>query len=127
MSMPLKLKKILQSIKNMQTETITNENGTAVKFADGTMICTLQTKVTDQAIANAYGSLYQSIRVWTFPVPFVERPAVSCSEAQWGTGCSWGSVRGANATTATLRIMDAFQRQAGTNVSISAIAIGRWK
>ena len=23
----------------MQTETITNENGTAIKFADGTMIC----------------------------------------------------------------------------------------
>lgn len=127
MSMPLTLKKILQSIKNMQIETITNENGTAIKYPNGWMICTLQTTVTDQAIENAYGSLYQSIRVWTFPVPFVKRPAVSCSEAQWGTGCSWGSVRGANATTATLRIMDAFQRQAGTNVSISAIAIGRWK
>lgn len=37
MSMPLTLKKILQSIKNMQTETITNENGTAIKYPDGTL------------------------------------------------------------------------------------------
>lgn len=126
MSMPLPFKNA-QEIENLKMETIENENGTAIKFPDGTMICTLQTTVTDQAIENAYDNLYQSIRVWTFPVPFVERPAVSCSEAQWGTGCSWGSVRGANATTATLRIMDAFPRKTGTNVSISAIAIGRWK
>lgn len=37
--MSLLIKKILQKIKNMETETITNENGTAIKFADGTMIC----------------------------------------------------------------------------------------
>lgn len=125
MSMPLK--KILQSIKNMQTEIITNENGTAIKYPDGTMICTLQTTVTDQAIANAYGSLYQSTRTWTFPVPFISRPAVSCSEAQWGTGCSWGAIRGVDKTSATLRIMDAFSRPTGTNTYFSAIAIGRWK
>lgn len=37
--MSLLIKKILQKIKNMQTEIITNANGTAIKFADGTMIC----------------------------------------------------------------------------------------
>lgn len=126
MSMPLPFKNA-EEIETLKIEKIINENGTAIKFPDGTMICTLQTTVTDQAIENAYGNLYQSIRVWTFPVPFVERPAVSCSEAQWGTGCSWGSVRGANATTATLRIMDAFPRPTGTNTYFSAIAIGRWK
>ena len=36
--MPL-LKQILSKIKNMETQTITNEKGTAVKFGDGTMIC----------------------------------------------------------------------------------------
>ncbi len=127
MSMPLTLKKILQSIKNMQTEIITNENGTAIKYPDGTMICTLQTTVTDQAIDNAYGNLYQAQRVWNFPVPFIEKPAVSCSEFQWGSGASWGSIRGASATSATLRGTDIASRSTGTNVSISAIAIGRWK
>ena len=49
------LKKILEKIKSMQTEIITNANGTAVKFADGTMICTLNITVIDQAIDTKYG------------------------------------------------------------------------
>lgn len=34
------IKGLLKKIKNMQTETITNENRTAIKFGDGTMVCT---------------------------------------------------------------------------------------
>ncbi len=36
MSMPLK--RILESLKNMQIETITNENGIAIKYPDGTIL-----------------------------------------------------------------------------------------
>lgn len=111
----------------MEIERIENENGTAIKFPDGTMICTLEKTVTDQAINGAYGSLFQSIRVWTFPVPFIETPAVSCSQFQWGTGASWGGIRGASTVSAALRVYDAFSRAAGTDTHISAIAIGRWK
>ena len=124
--MPL-LKMVLNKIKNMEIERIENENGTAIKFPDGTMICTLEKTVTDQAINGAYGSLFQSTRVWTFPVPFIETPAVSCSQFQWGTGASWGGIRGASTVSATLRVYDAFSRAAGTDTHISAIAIGRWK
>ena len=105
-------------------ETITNENGTAIKFQDGTMIQYVYMEVTDQAIDSAYGSLYNGLRVWTFPLPFVgTRPSVSCTQFQWGNGASWGSVRGASATTATLRGTDISSRSAGTTTSISAIAI----
>lgn len=88
--MSLLIKKILQKIKNMETETITNENGTAIKFADGTMICTLNITVTDQAISNAYSNVFTGIRDWTYPVPFVEKPSVTCGMFKWGTSASWG-------------------------------------
>ena len=56
MSMPLIMNKILKKIKNMQIETITNENGTAIKYSDGWMICLLDTTVTDQAINRQYST-----------------------------------------------------------------------
>lgn len=105
-----------------------NENGSWIKFDDGTMICALNTVVTDQAIEGAYGSLYQGARNWEFPQPFVEPPTVTCSHFHWGNSASWGCVTGAPSNTnASLRGIDAFPRAAGTQVRISAAAIGKWK
>lgn len=59
--MSLLIKKMLQSIKNMQAETITNENGTAIKFPDGTMIQYGQATNT----AQGYGEV-------NFPVNFLD-------------------------------------------------------
>ena len=121
------LKKILEKIKSMQTEIITNENGTAIKFADGTMICTLNITVTDQAISNAYSNVFTGIRDWTYPVPFVEKPSVTCGMFKWGTSASWGGVSGIGNVSASLIGYDFYSRAAGTSVNISAIAVGRWK
>ena len=123
------LKKILEKIKSMQTEIIANANGTAVKFADGTMICTLNITVIDQAIDTKYGdtALYYKTREWTFPASFIEKPAVTCSMFKWGTSGSWGGVYGINNSNATLIGYDFYSRAAGTSVNISAIAVGRWK
>ena len=119
-------KKVLNKLKNMQTEVVTNSNGTAVKFSDGTMICTLNIAVMDQAIDTKYGdtALYYKTRDWTFPVAFTERPSVVCSMFKWGTGGSWGGVYSINSNAnATLIGYDFYSRAAGTNVNISAIAI----
>ena len=124
--MPL-LKQILSKIKNMEIEKIENENGTAIKYADGRLICTLNITVTDQAISNAYSNVFTGIRDWTYPVPFVEKPSITCGMFKWGTSASWGGVSGVGNTSASLIGYDFFQREAGTNVHISAIAIGRWK
>lgn len=105
-------------------ESGSNANGSWVKYADGTMIQYVYMEVADQAINNAYGVLYQSQRVWTFPIPFVGiRPSVSCSQFQWGNGASWASIRGVNSTSAVLRGIDVSSREAGTTTTISAIAI----
>ena len=107
-----------------------NTNGYYVKFANGVMIEWNKMLVTDQAIANSYGSLYQGIRNITFPVAFVDNtPTVTCSEFQYGTQASWGCVVGNNTTLTgtTLRGFDVASRPSGTNVHISWMAIGRWK
>ena len=121
------IREILKSIKGNKTETITNENGTAIKFSNGTMICFMYITVTDQAISNAYSNVFTGIRDWTYPVPFVEKPSITCGMFKWGTSASWGGVSGVGNTSASLIGYDFFQREAGTNVHISAIAIGRWK
>lgn len=109
-------------------ESGSNDNGEKwVKFSDGTMICTLNIIVTDQAIDTAYGSLFQGYRVWKYPQAFIERPTVTCSHFFWGTSASCGAVSGVYGETCTLRGYDIQSRAAGTNCQIGAIAIGRWK
>lgn len=56
------LKDILNNLKGNKIETITNSNGIAVKFPDGTML--------------AYGTKTMSVSYGTvnFPVAFVENP-----------------------------------------------------
>lgn len=104
-----------------------NENGSYIKFGDGTMICWVKMIVTDQTIDNPYGSLFQATRRWCYPKPFVYKPVVNCSQFLWGTSASWGSVNNAEPTYAVLRGIDPISRPSGTQVRISAIAIGKWK
>ena len=104
-----------------------NTNGYYIKFYDGTMIQYLNIEVTDQAINNTYGSLYQGSRTWTYPVEFNDNNvSVTCGQFQWGTSASWGTVVSADKTSANLRGIDAFSRATGTAVKIQAIAIGKW-
>lgn len=121
------MRRILEKFKSSEIETVTNSNGTAVKLPDGTMICTLDTTVTDQVINRSYGDLYWGSRTWNFPVAFIEKPAVSCGMFKWGTGMSWGNVSGITTTYATLVGIDIAIRDTGTPTEIHAIAIGRWK
>jgi len=110
-----------------QTETVTNDNGTAIKFPDGKMICYFNKTVTDQAINTALGSIYKGNRVWDYPEPFIEMPVVTCGQFKWSTGSSWGGVAGTNHLRATLTGYDCYSRAAGTSCTIQATAIGRWK
>lgn len=103
-----------------------NANGEYVKFADGTMVCTLSTAVTDQGIDTAYTTLYQGSRNWIFPAEFSGTPSVTCGCFRWGTSASWSTVSAIGTGYATLRGLDTTSRPAGTTVTIAAIAVGRW-
>lgn len=104
-----------------------NTNGTYIRYTDGTQICWIYIEPTDQAINNAYGSLFQNTRVWTYPSAFINNPSVQCSMFKWGTGAGWGTVSLLDTSTCELRGIDILSRATGTAVRISAMAIGRWK
>ena len=106
-----------------------NENGSYLRLPDGTQICWLNISVTDQAISDPYSDiLYTGSRIWTFPMPFISSPAVSCGIFKWGSSASWGSLSSqSSSSTVTLRGYDIIPREAGTTCLIQAIAIGRWK
>lgn len=108
-------------------ESGSNSNGSYVKFGDGTMICWVRMSVTDQAINQAYGSLFIGTRKWTFPAKFFNPPTVTCSEFKWGTGASWGGVSGATYSYATLRGYDVSSRASGTTCTIAATASGKYE
>lgn len=108
-------------------ERISNANGDCIKLADGAMIALMNITVTNQSIGDAYGSLFQGSRTWTFPVEFAEAPVVICGCFKWGTSASWPGI--ANASTPTqgfLRAWDIASRPSGTSTVITAYAIGRW-
>lgn len=121
-------KQIYMQNKDVATiEVGSNSNGNYLKFNDGTMLCWKKEQVTDQAVNNAYGSLYQGTRTYTFPVPFISEPVGLCSIFKTGTGAGWGTVSATTTTTIQLRGIDVISREIGTYVQVGYIAIGRWK
>ena len=113
--------------------TIAGGPGGAVGFyqksPDGTLICSMQTSRNDIAIGNYYGGgLYQGTWMWTYPHAFIYNPAVLCSAFRWGSSASWATIGTTITTTAAeLRGIDIQARNAGTNVLLTALAVGRWK
>jgi len=103
-----------------------NANGEYSKFADGTMLCWLNTTVTDQAITGAYSSLFSGTRVWTFPVAFSVSPTVPSPGVKWGSGASWGVTSAVSTTTASFIFLDAVSRASGTSTLLNFFAVGRW-
>lgn len=118
-----------EAISGLNSSYGTNENGSYLRMPDGTQICWLNISVTDQAINTEYaGGIYLGLRMWTFPMPFIFTPTVSCGTFMYGTSASWGSISGApSVSNVTLRGYDVVSREAGQKCIIQAIAIGRWK
>lgn len=122
-------KELLSTIINNSAiyDSGTNSNGSYIRYKNGIMICWRQETVTDQAINNSYGSIFQGARNYTYPIPFSSQPSVTCTSFQHGTGASWGTVVNTSTTTVVLRGFDLFSRGTGEKCIIGYIAIGKWK
>ena len=108
-------------------ETITNNNGTATKFPDGTMICRKSVSFSNVAFPNQQGNLYfcPLLNLGDMPDKFAEPPMIfhTCPTAsglitggRYYSITSFGHVqlyRGNNTTQET--------------VTIEVMAIGKWK
>lgn len=104
-----------------------NSNGNWIKYADGTMICWNSKTENNVAINQQYGNLYSNTKYYNFPQSFISNPTGICSEFKYGTSASWGTVNSISTTEIGCRGLDAVSREAGENVKISWVAIGRWK
>ena len=106
-----------------------NANGSWIKFADGTMICTK--KVTGQAkITATWGNLYDTgdnpLDLGDWPIPFIDVPIVSISfygaNGQWVEGFQTSTTK---EKVGKITIASATSKTANSYYNI--IGIGRWK
>lgn len=107
-------------------EKVTNANGTAVKFPDGTLICRWSASVRDSA-SNPQGVLFISTaRFQTFAVPFVgDAPIVSPASSDPNNAHCWGVVTSSPELT---RVQIAIMSAASNGQARPGyIAIGMWK
>lgn len=108
--------------------TVTNANGTAIKYPDGTMIChnkdLLPAEITTDTL---YGSIYATAvgsNIKTFPVAFIDLPIVSCSP-RLTSGRILGAVDFLTTTT-SFDYMLSGSSSLGKAIPYY-MAIGRWK
>lgn len=99
----------------------TTANGRFLRFADGTMICTIEAL----AIANCAtpdGAIFRSAGVtWSFPSTFIQPPVLSGTVAD--ADC-WMSAAAPSTTSCSLRARSSVSKSGA--LTIRAIAHGRW-
>ena len=106
-----------------------NANGSWIKFADGTMICTKKITFTNVVIDDAWGAVYSSINTFNFgdyAQEFIEIPNVSITLAD-GATCFCESFSGRTTKSIGSTWLCKPTTEAGGNMTFDIIAIGRWK
>lgn len=115
--------------ETMGIETITNENGTAIKYPDGSMICSTMVNDGEINFDTATGGSYRpsnanlNNKSWTFPVAFIDIPTVIFVPSS--SGYMIGSLGGATSTYTITRVLST--TKASFEVKRHITAIGRWK
>lgn len=112
-------------ITNFQAYTIISAGDGWVTFGDGTMIVYTNRTVT-MAMSTAYGSFFLGEYTWVYGRTFIDPPAVTVGQMQWGSSASWGQCKSSATANATLRCLDIQSRASGPTY-IQAMAVGRWK
>lgn len=103
-----------------------NNDGTYIKYENGTMIC-YGKKTQTLAITSQSGQVYYNSIIFTFPEEFIEAPVAVPALTQTG-GILFTSL-GNNfpiATQVQVRVLSMVSN-ASANVTASYIAIGKWK
>ena len=120
---------------NSVVESGSNNNGSWIKFADGTMICRF-TQIINVAVTNAWGSLYGGkFSVHDYPQEFIDIPEASITLVANNDG-NYGGWIGNNGGTDDIRPtkknIGEFVMLRPTTTSngyykVQVIAVGKWK
>ena len=120
---------------NSVVESGSNNNGSWIKFADGTMICKF-TQIINVAVTNAWGSLYGGkFSVHDYPQEFIDIPEASITLVANNDGNygGWiGNKGGTDDIRPTNKNVGEFVMLRPTTTSngyykVQVIAIGKWK
>lgn len=108
----------------MIIERIENDNGTAIKFDDGTMICYGFIQQTFTA-SDLYNFCNRTSKITiNFPLSFIQKPIVTISSRSFG-------IFGINLSVPTTSYIEFYgylpKEYNVTTIMVNYIAIGRWK
>lgn len=120
-----------EDFKNNEIQTIQNEYGTAIKFPDGTMICTRKIEET-LTCNNTWGNMYfgKSTNKFNFAQEFKEVPAIQLTLLTTSSSsCFLGNYTQPVVTTNSFMHYAIVRPTSAESVSIqlNVLAIGRWK
>lgn len=111
-------------------ESGSNDNGSWIKYSDGTMICTKTTSIITP-ITSPWGALYESgdVILGQFPQAFISNPRVSVTNnSSSGAGALIEAVFSVTTTSAgKCWLCRGTSRDSQTPYVLDIIAIGRWK
>ena len=106
-----------------------NTNGSWIKFADGTMICTKKVRFTNVVINTAWGSFYETasrLDFGDYAKEFIGIPNVCITLAD-GSTCFCETFSGRTKKSIGSTWLCKPTTEAGGNMTFDIIAIGRWK
>ena len=117
----------IENAINSVVESGSNDNGSWIKYSDGTMICYKSTGEIDMNITTSWGSLYEgNISVGNLPAEFIETPTIFVTP--FGSGMlieqggiyasktSWGNITGVRPNSVE-----------NVKARFHLMAIGKWK
>lgn len=111
-------------------ESGSNDNGSWIKYSDGTMICTKTTSIITP-ITSPWGALYESgdVILGQFPQAFISNPRVSVTNnSSSGAGALIEAVFQVTTTSAgKCWLCRGTSRDSQTPYVLDIIAIGKWK
>ena len=110
-------------------ESGSNDNGSWIKYSDGTMVCTKKVKFTGVVINTVWGGVYETSSKFNFgdyAQEFIEIPNVSITLADGATCfCETFSERTKKSIGSTWLWKPAVE--ADGTMTFDVIAIGKWK
>jgi hypothetical protein len=113
------------------TSSGSNENGSWVRYPDGTQICWFSTIQQRDLTAFNYPNAHavaSLLFVWNFPMPFIVAPCVQVSgDVDWGPGLESHLVTNVYADHSQQEITIGSAVGVTTGVFSSLLAVGRWK
>ena len=122
----------ISELYNNNPQIISNENGTAYKFANGMLICSKVVSGT-YSVNQSWGQIYESSSQMSFgdwAVQFIEIPIVSgtnVSTSEYASTAAWLEMITSVTTTSAGKSYIARPTVANQRFSFHIVGIGRWK